>query len=152
MGFNFSWYAPPYPSITTPPASQAGILGGTASFNVVAGGQAPLGYQWQTNGGSGFANVSNGGSFSGVTSNILTLTGITTNQALAYRVIVTNSLGSVTSSVANLTVLPFVAPPVVPARERWGRRSRPMFQEVAPRRPRTWSPSQGDGRTGDGQR
>ena len=107
---------PTPPSITTPPASQAAILGGTASFNVVAAGQAPLGYQWQTNGGAGFANVSNGGSFfTGATSNILTLTGITTNLALTYRVIVTNSLGSVTSGVANLTVLPFVAQPVVPA-------------------------------------
>jgi len=106
---------PAPPSITTPPASQAGVLGGTASFNVVAAGQAPLSYQWQTNGGSGFVNLSNGGSFSGATSNILTLAGITTNQALAYRVIVTNSLGSVTSSVANLAVLPFVAPPTVPA-------------------------------------
>jgi hypothetical protein len=103
------------PSITTQPASQASVLGGTASFNVVVTGQTPLSYQWQTNGGSGFVNLSNGGSFSGVTSNILTLTGITTNQALSYRVIVTNSLGSITSSVANLTVLPFVAPPNVPS-------------------------------------
>jgi len=112
-GFQLQLTAPANPSITTPPASQAGILGGTASFNVVASGQAPLGYQWQTNGGTGFADVSNGGSYSGVNSNILSLTGITTNQALAYRVMVTNSLGSVTSSVANLSVLPFVAPPVV---------------------------------------
>jgi len=43
---------------------------------------------------------------SGVNSNILTISSVSTNWALTYRIVVTNSQGSVTSSPAILTVLP----------------------------------------------
>src|SRR5438132_2236383 len=38
------------PTITTPPANQTVAAGQTATFTVVAGGTAPLSYQWQKNG------------------------------------------------------------------------------------------------------
>src|SRR5206468_8911432 len=46
-------YATPFrsaPTITTAPANQTVTAGQTASFTVVAGGTAPLSYQWQKNG------------------------------------------------------------------------------------------------------
>ena len=92
------------PAITTQPVSQTNGLGGTAAFKVVAAGQGPLSYQWQANNGSGFTNMTNGGIVSGATNNTLVLTGLTTNWALAYRAIVSNSFGSVTSSPAALSV------------------------------------------------
>src|SRR5207247_5575180 len=42
--------APVAPTITTPPANQTVTAGQTATFTVVAGGTAPLNYQWQKNG------------------------------------------------------------------------------------------------------
>src|SRR3989442_5037847 len=38
------------PTITTPPANQTVAAGQTATFTVVAGGTAPLSYQWQKKG------------------------------------------------------------------------------------------------------
>jgi len=64
--------------------------GQTAAFSVTATGTAPLNYQWQFNS----ANISgaNGATYS--------IAGAKTNNAGNYRVIVSNSAGSVTSSVA----------------------------------------------------
>src|SRR5438132_7153283 len=83
------------PSITIPPASQTVKAGQTATFSVWAAGTPPLTYQWHKNGVS----------ISGATS----ATYITPPTALgdsgsAFTVVVSNSLGSVTSSAANLTV------------------------------------------------
>jgi hypothetical protein len=100
---------PPGLAITNQPVSQVALLGQTVSFSVGATvpSGTPLTYQWQTNGSSGYVNVGNGGIVSGATSSTLTLAGVTTNWALSYRVIVTNSLGSVTSTPpATLTVYP----------------------------------------------
>jgi len=44
---------------------------------------------------------------------LLTIAGVSTNSALAYQVIVTNNFGSVTSTVASLTVLPGTFVPIV---------------------------------------
>jgi beta-glucanase (GH16 family) len=95
------------PSIVTPPASQRVASGRNVSFNVAALGQAPLSYQWQAAGGSGYTNLINGGPISGATGASLTLSNATANWALNYRVIVSNSYGSVTSTpAATLTVDP----------------------------------------------
>ncbi len=82
------------PSITTQPANQSVMVGATVSFAVVASGTAPLSYQWRLNG----ANLG------GATSATLSLTGVTTGQAGSYSCVVTNAVGSVTSSAATLTV------------------------------------------------
>jgi hypothetical protein len=80
------------PAIVTQPASQTIIGGQTATFSVTASGTAPLSYQWQKNGVA----------ISGATSASYTTPPETTGAQFA--VVVSNSLGSVTSSVATLTV------------------------------------------------
>ena len=82
------------PVITAQPASLAAISGGNATFNVTAWGPAPLAYQWYFNSSS----------INGATAASQTLTGVTTNNVGSYTVVVTNLYGSVTSSVAALTV------------------------------------------------
>lgn len=82
------------PIITNQPQSEIVSNNGTATFTVVASGSPTLHYQWRTNGVS-LANKTNA---------TLTLTSIKTNNAGNYTVVVTNLYGSVTSSVAKLTV------------------------------------------------
>jgi Concanavalin A-like lectin/glucanases superfamily len=96
------------PDITTEPASESTYAGQVAGWTVLGGGSGPLSYQWQAGvTGSGvFTNVSNGGGISGATSSTLTIDPATTADGADYQVIIANSAGSVTSSVATLTVLP----------------------------------------------
>ncbi|MFZ9746800.1 MAG: immunoglobulin domain-containing protein [Opitutaceae bacterium] len=82
------------PTITTQPAGVTAIVGGNATFSVVAAGTAPLAYQWL----KGDTSLPAG------TAASLTLTNLTAGDAGAYKVRVTNTAGSVTSSSANLTV------------------------------------------------
>src|SRR5581483_3883475 len=88
------------PSITGQPTNQTVSLGSNTVFQVGATGTAPLSFQWM------FA----GAPLSGATSSSVALTGVQTNQAGNYCVVVTNSAGAVTSSVATLTVL---VPPAI---------------------------------------
>ena len=88
------------PSITQQPQSTTNCAGATATFSVTASGTAPLYYQWQTNS----VNLVNGGDYSGVTSNVLTVSPVSSADAGSYQCIVTNASGSLTSSVATLTV------------------------------------------------
>ena len=83
------------PSITTQPQSLTVSSGASASFSVVATGDAPLTYQWV----KGTANIS------GATSSSYTIPAVAASDAANYTVVVGNSVGSVTSSVATLTVL-----------------------------------------------
>jgi hypothetical protein len=105
-GFQLQMFLLP-PVITSQPVSQTTFTSGTASFSVGAAGATPLSYQWQANGGTGFTNLINGGQISGVNTNVLTISGATTNWALTYQVIVTNSVGSITSSPATLTLVSY---------------------------------------------
>lgn len=89
------------PVILANPQSRTNVVGTTALFSVQAGGTEPLSYRWRSNG----IVLGNGGKWSGATSNQLTLGDAQLNNAAAYDVVVTNVSGSVTSSVANLTVL-----------------------------------------------
>ena len=88
------------PQITTQPASQTNVAGGTASFDVTVFGAPPLCYQWRENG----ANLADGGNVSGSSARVLTLNNITPASAATYSVIVSNALGSAASSGALLTV------------------------------------------------
>ena len=89
---------PPVPaSIATHPVNETAIVGEPATFAVIAGGTAPLRYQWYFN-----TNTAVGGQ----TNAVLTLLGTTTNDAGSYSVIVTNAYGAATSTVAMLTVIP----------------------------------------------
>ena len=92
--------------IATQPASLGVTLGQSASFSVGAFGDAPLTYQWSYNG----TNTVDGPNVSGSTSNALTLFNVQTNQSGNYAVLVANNWGSVTSSIATLTV--YIAPTI----------------------------------------
>ncbi|MGA9668718.1 MAG: immunoglobulin domain-containing protein, partial [Terracidiphilus sp.] len=89
------------PVITAQPASQAVVVGGTATFSVSASGSPAPSYQWQSEAaGSGtFANIA------GATGASYTVSNVQPSQSGShYQVIVSNSQGSVTSSAATLTV------------------------------------------------
>jgi invasion protein IalB len=89
------------PAITANPVSQTITAGQTATFSVTATGSTPLSYQWQKNG----TNVS------GATSASYTTPATTLSDSGAtFRVTVTNSAGSATSSSATLTVTSSTTP------------------------------------------
>lgn len=93
--------AAPAPSITAQPRSQTNFFGSNVVFTVTATGQTSLFYQWSFDG----TNLTDNGHISGSTTTNLTVNSITTSDAGNYRVVVTNSHGSATSSNATLTVL-----------------------------------------------
>jgi len=83
------------PSISSQPASKTVTLGQTASFSVTAKGATPLSYQWQKNGAA----------VSGATSASYTTPATTAADSGAkFAVVVSNTVGSITSSAATLTV------------------------------------------------
>ena len=84
----------PLPLITVPPTNLTVYPGDRVTFNVVAT-NGPLNYQWQFNS----ANVPGG------TAATLVLARVQASHAGPYRVVVSNPSGSVTSAVANLTVI-----------------------------------------------
>ncbi|WP_205739613.1 PQQ-dependent sugar dehydrogenase [Georgenia sp. SYP-B2076] len=89
------------PTIQTQPASQTVGTGESVTFSVVAGGTGPFSYQWQRNG----ANIA------GATGSSYTLSSASAgDNGAGFRVVVTNAAGSVTSSVATLTVKNDAAP------------------------------------------
>ncbi len=88
------------PAITVQPVDLTVTNGGSALFTVLAAGTPTLTFRWQFLG----SNIT------GATSYILSLTNMHANNSGDYRVIVTNSFGSITSSMAVLAVL---APPVI---------------------------------------
>jgi sugar lactone lactonase YvrE len=88
------------PAITNQPVSATVVNGGNASFGVTATGTGPLSYQWQFNG----INLTDGGDLAGSATTNLVITGATAANGGLYDVIVANAWGSVTSSVATLTI------------------------------------------------
>jgi hypothetical protein len=94
---------PVAPTITQQPANKTVSVSQTATFSVVAAGTAPLSYQWQ----KGTTNVANATSSSYTTP--ATVTGDNNSQ---FRVVVSNSVNSVTSNFATLTVNAPVAPSI----------------------------------------
>jgi subtilase family serine protease len=88
------------PFFLVQPSSQTVTNGTVVAISATIGGQTPLNYQWLFNG----TNLPEGGNISGVQSNVLSLAAATTNNSGNYRLIVANSYGSVTSSVAVLNV------------------------------------------------
>jgi alpha-tubulin suppressor-like RCC1 family protein len=82
------------------PTNLVVAMGSNATLTVTATGTAPLYYQWQFN----ETNLVNGGNISGATSSTLNINSAQTNDSGFFRVIVTNAVNAVTSSVVNLTV------------------------------------------------
>ncbi len=100
------------PVISLQPAAQSATAGQTASFSITVSGGG-LSYQWQRNAGgnTSWANIS-GATASSYTTPATSLTGGTANSGDTYRVIATNSEGSVTSNPVALTVTAVVAPAI----------------------------------------
>jgi hypothetical protein len=86
---------PQPPVIYAQPQSQTVLYGATVNFVVGADdqGQGPLKYRWYRNNVPG-----------GLTTNILTVPGVHRSSSATFFVVVSNSVGSVTSSNAVLTV------------------------------------------------
>jgi Concanavalin A-like lectin/glucanases superfamily/Immunoglobulin I-set domain len=98
-------FSPPSaPNINVQPASAIIFTNGTAKFSVTAIGSAPLSYQWFTNNIT--FPLSNGGNLTGTTSNVLQISNAALANVGSYFVVVTNSLGAATSSVASLSFIP----------------------------------------------
>lgn len=83
-------------SIIAQPQNQGGYAGGAAAFRVVVGGAPLIHLQWLRQ-GTILPNATNA---------TLLITSLQTADAGTYQVVVTNAYGSVTSSVASLTVDP----------------------------------------------
>src|ERR1041385_7335727 len=82
------------PTISSGPSDQSVSSGSDATFSVSATGTPPLFYQWLRGGTNLFQ----------ATNDTLTITNVQIFHAGGYNVVVSNSVGSVTSAVARLTV------------------------------------------------
>jgi glucose/arabinose dehydrogenase len=83
------------PSIAQHPSDRTVVVGQPASFTVMAGGTAPLSYQWQRDG----ANID------GATAMTFTLDSPTlADNGAMFRAMVQNAFGTATSTAATLTV------------------------------------------------
>jgi len=91
------------PTIVTQPQSQTVTNGANVTFSVLVSGSPPLRYQWHKDGVP----------LPVATNSSLTLLNVNSNNAGVYFVIVSNSLGSATSSNAVLTVIQGNSLPVV---------------------------------------
>jgi len=100
------------PTIVTNPGDDEDYRGSSATLTVTAQGGSPLSYQWYKNGkpiqnyvvkGSGLSRQH---SISGATTASLTIANLVLGDAGSYTVTVTNKLGSVTSTPAQLSVMP----------------------------------------------
>lgn len=105
---------PTAPAIVRQPRDLTVVAGEAASFAVVANGTGPLSYQWRFNGAD----------LAGATGATLSLENAQAAQAGRYSVVVTNSLGPVTSAEAVLTVAAAPEPPLIT--------SQPQSQTVLP--------------------
>jgi Flp pilus assembly secretin CpaC len=94
------------PAITTQPQSQTVTIGNTATFSVAATGTAPLTYQW----------LEDGIAIAGATSSTYTTpaTTLSSNDS-TFSVDVANSISTVTSTVATLTVTSAAGSPSITA-------------------------------------
>jgi sugar lactone lactonase YvrE len=88
--------APEPPLITGQPKSRSASVGSTVTLTVEVSGTDPLHYSWRK-GGNPLLNATNA---------VLTLTNVQTSDAGLYSVVVTNALGSATSTAAALTITP----------------------------------------------
>lgn len=84
------------PSIAVQPRSRPGVVGVDVPLNVVAFGQGPISFQWYFNGGA----------IPSARSSSYTIALPTTASSGDYFVVVSNSFGTTTSQVAQVTVRP----------------------------------------------
>jgi uncharacterized repeat protein (TIGR03803 family) len=101
------------PQLIYGPASQAPVAGSSVTLSAAAWGSPVLQWQWLFNS----APLTNGGNIFGVNSRILTLTNVGPANTGIYSVVASNSLNTVTSSSARVTI---VFPPVIQSIQRNG--------------------------------
>jgi hypothetical protein len=90
------------PVITSQPTNVSAIVRSTIHFAVAASGTPALSYQWRMDG----VNLSDGFGIGGSHAPTLSITNITDSDAGSYTVVVSNSIGSVTSAPAILITFP----------------------------------------------
>jgi uncharacterized repeat protein (TIGR03803 family) len=98
-------FAPPL--ITAQPANQAVFEGMTAVFSVGTTSNALLTYHWQYDNGVHLVGLTDGGDITGSTTSTLIISNVSSADVGGYSVIVSNTAGSVTSSNAFLTIVPW---------------------------------------------
>jgi hypothetical protein len=89
------------PTISVAPKPIIIGLGSSGSLSVTALGSTPFGYRWYQ-GSTALSDVA--GNLSGSLSNVLTITNATLANAGNYTVVITNTSGAVTSSIAVVTI------------------------------------------------
>jgi len=89
------------PAISVQPVGQTIGVGSNFTVNVTATGNPAVTYQWRTNGLA----------ITGAVATSYTVTGAQTNNSADYDVVLTNSVGSITSSVATISVVYY--PPTI---------------------------------------
>lgn len=93
------------PGFTSQPRTQTALAGSVVTLSVGATGGTSFTYQWRKNGVA----------ISGATNPAFTLTGVTGADTGIYDVVVTNALGSSTSSIAQLNVVTVPTAPTITA-------------------------------------
>ncbi|MGZ4974108.1 MAG: immunoglobulin domain-containing protein, partial [Limisphaerales bacterium] len=88
------------PSITTQPRAQTLNVGTTGVLSVAVSGTAPFTYSWSKDG----LALANAGNISGANSANLTVASIADSDAGNYSCVVSNNVGSATSTAATVTV------------------------------------------------
>src|SRR5271154_1225175 len=91
-------------SITAQPANQSVSVGQAATFTVSASGSAPIAYQWQKNA----ANI-----VGATAASYTTPPAAAADSGTMFNVVVSNTMGSVTSNAATLTVNSSNAAPTI---------------------------------------
>ena len=106
------WIGQYQPQITEQPQNVLSCPGDSSVFTVAASGSLPLYYQWRKNGTN---LVDGGGNVFGSAMTNLNLLNVIQGDAGNYAVVITNTVGSVTSSVAilNVNIRPAQATPIV---------------------------------------
>ncbi len=91
-------------AIIKQPWSKTNRVSKTEQLSVIAGGGAPLRYQWERVTENGTHLLADGGHISGSNSNILFFNELTPECSGLYQVVISNLSSAVTSSVARITV------------------------------------------------
>ena len=112
------------PVITNAPVGFTNVAGGSGSLGITAGGFPALAYQWRITTNLITTSLTSG------TNASLSFTNLRACQAGAYTVILTNSAGSVTSTIANVVVTNPL-PPVVGGSVQGGTQFHFSFTPVA---------------------
>lgn len=87
------------------PQAMGAFEGSNVTFSAVTVGSEPITYRWQKGTNGVFVDLENGANVSGATTTNLVLSGVTTADAVEYRMVASNSGGTVASLPARLAVL-----------------------------------------------